>query len=231
MALVDSTTGRLSRCTSLANLSGRCFVTMAHGAAWRSPITLRFTSAMTNTFTSAPILRATTPRPPPGSWGYSSNKFQRHPTRWIRMRSRTPPADAVFWAEVAGIMAERGSLLLEAMAVQNSPRWHRLLPSNVASVRAGLQPRSTLQLWPDQATDITGILSLLKGDLVQVIWEDSAGKITEKWFAPDSFVDARAVLATASAATVMSADADESHPLLSAVVPDADGVVRARWTQ
>lgn len=38
------------------------------------------------------------------------------------------------------------------------------------------------------------------------------------------------MLAGATAATVMSGYADEDVPLAAAVLPDDDGVLRARWT-
>ena len=163
--------------------------------------------------------------------GLFVQRISASPYAWAPDDPPYPPADPAFWTDVASIMAESGSLLLEATAVRNGSRWHRLFPGNIDSVRAGLLPRSVLQLWPNLSTNIPGILALLKGDLVQVVWEDSTGKISSEWFDPDSFADARAELATARAATVMSAYVDDSHPLLSAVLPDADGVVRARWSQ
>lgn len=141
-----------------------------------------------------------------------------------------PPADTDFWGEVENLIAQRGPLLLEASAVSNQSRWHRLFLDNLADVRASLLPRSVVDLWPDLSTDITHLLTLLQDDTVLVVREDDGGLITSGWVDPDSSTQ-RAALANARAAAVMSIYAGESLPLLSAVLPDADGVIRARWAQ
>jgi len=142
-----------------------------------------------------------------------------------------PPADAEFWTDVAGLVTEHGSLLLEANAVRNQPRWHRLTPDYLNSVRASLLPRSVLQLRPDLSTNVTEVLKLLQDDLVQVVWEDQTGRIADRYVDPEFPALFKAEMASARSAAIMSIYADESVPLLSAVLPDSDGVVRARWTQ
>lgn len=78
------------------------------------------------------------------------------------------PADDAFWAEVAELINERGSVHLEEIGVVNASRRHVLRPGDVEGLR--LTPRARL---------------------------------------------------------VVRADDDE--PLLTAVLPDDDGVVRSRW--
>jgi small subunit ribosomal protein S1 len=146
-----------------------------------------------------------------------------------------PPAQAAddtFWQNVADLIAERGPVLLEEGFVQSASRWHRLTADRLQDIRAGLTPRARLLLWPDLSADIPSILTALPtdGGLTEVVWEDRSGTITGRYAAEENYPALRAELADARAATVLSIYEDERHPLMTAVLPDPDGVLRARWT-
>jgi hypothetical protein len=145
-----------------------------------------------------------------------------------------PPAraaDDAFWEEAEHLIAGRGPVLLEEGFLGNASRWHRLIADRLEDVRAGLTPRSRLLLWPDLSADVPATLALLPDDgTSEVVWEDRDGTITSRYTVKDDYPSLRAELAQARAAAVLSIYEDERHPLMTAVLPDPDGVLRARWT-
>ncbi|MEU9073861.1 RNA-binding protein [Kitasatospora sp. NPDC004745] len=147
-------------------------------------------------------------------------------------RGERHPADDAFWARVRRSVAAGRAALLEEVHVDNASRWHRLTEGSVAAVRAGLAPRARLAVWPDLSPDVAGVLAALTGEdsLVEVVWEDQDGRITGVVVDEDEFEAVAARIADARAAAVLSVYVDERAPLLTAVLPDPDGVVRARWS-
>ncbi|WP_020630104.1 hypothetical protein [Amycolatopsis alba] len=138
------------------------------------------------------------------------------------------PADATFWAEVAGLVARRGAVLVEEQVVGNHSRWHRLTADAVPV----LGPRVLLSVWPDLSTDVGEVLRAMPPGFVGwAVLEHADGRI--RGFHADS--DARAGLAEAfsgaRAAILLPLTTDDYNPLLVAVRPDDDGIVRARWPQ
>lgn len=147
----------------------------------------------------------------------------------------TPPAraaDEAFWREAADLISERGAVLLEEGFVGNAARWHRVTADRLEDVRTRLTPRSRLLLWPDLSADIPAALALLPDDggTSEVVWEDSTGRITSRYAEEDDYPALRAELVDARGAAVHSIYEDDRRPLLTAVLPDPDGVLRARWT-
>jgi hypothetical protein len=65
--------------------------------------------------------------------------------------------------------------------------------------------------------------------LVEIIWEDVNGRITSTVVNGTQFEAVTSHVHRASAAAVVSPTTDERHPLFTAVLPDSDGVLRARW--
>ncbi|WP_405477480.1 S1 RNA-binding domain-containing protein [Streptomyces canus] len=61
------------------------------------------------------------------------------------------------------------------------------------------------------------------------IWEDEDGRITGTVVDETQFEAVTSQMTRASAAGVVSLTTDERHPLFTAVLPDRDGVLRARW--
>jgi small subunit ribosomal protein S1 len=154
------------------------------------------------------------------------------PYRW---QSDDPPAraaDGAFWDEVAALVEARGPLLLEERHLQNASRWHRLTPERTDRVRAGLTARSRLLLWPDLSTDLQAVRKdlrrALRDGLAKLVTEDEQGVLADQYLFRRRA--ARAALRGVRAARVMSVVGEVDRPLMTAVLPDADGVLRARWT-
>ncbi|MGW7262239.1 S1 RNA-binding domain-containing protein [Streptomyces sp. NPDC054842] len=97
-------------------------------------------------------------------------------------------------------------------------------------MRTQLAPRSRLAVWPDLLTDVdTAVAALPDEGLVEVLREDKDGQITSTVVDETRFAAVTSQLAGARAAGVVSIDAGEDFPLFTAVLPDSDGVLRARW--
>ncbi|MEU3276025.1 hypothetical protein [Streptomyces antibioticus] len=140
------------------------------------------------------------------------------------------PADDEFWARVHQAVAGGEAGLLEETFVAGAERWHRLTPETVDAVRAGLVPRACLAVWPALSTDVTAVLAGLPADgLVEGVWQEPDGRIRSAVVDETGFAELGARMSVATAATLLSVYADERVPLLTAVLPDDDGVVRARW--
>ena len=140
-------------------------------------------------------------------------------------------ADPAFWAQARSLITECGAVLLEEGYLQNSSRWHRLTLDNLDTVRAGLTNRSRLLIWPDLRPDVPAVLAALPGEgLSVVVWQRPDGIVTSRTVDETQYPELTAGLTGATAATILSGYADRSRPLAAAVLPDDDGVLRARWT-
>ncbi|MER7585709.1 S1 RNA-binding domain-containing protein [Kitasatospora sp. NPDC097691] len=140
------------------------------------------------------------------------------------------PADDDFWARVRACVAMREAAILEEMHLDNASRWHRLGDGSLEAVRARLTPRARLAVWPDLSTDVGAVLAGLPDEgLLEFVWEDQDGRISSVLADEDQFQAASALVAGARAAALLSVYVDERTPLFTAVLPDSDGVVRARW--
>ncbi|WP_406356113.1 S1 RNA-binding domain-containing protein [Streptomyces sp. NBC_01635] len=140
------------------------------------------------------------------------------------------PADDEFWAHLRWSMHGSNARVLEEQYAYNSERWHRLTPDNIDTVRAGLAPRARMAIWPDLSSDINAVLATLPAEgHVECVWQDRDGRMHSASADEDEFPELTARLSGASAAMILSMYADERVPLLAAVLPDSNGVVRARW--
>ncbi|MGW1412248.1 S1 RNA-binding domain-containing protein [Streptomyces sp. NPDC002403] len=140
------------------------------------------------------------------------------------------PADADFWARLHWTVSAHRTTFLEETYAGNASRWHRLTRDSIEAVRSRLAPRAQLAIWPDLLTDIAAAAAALPDEgLVEVIWEDEDGQITSTVVDETQFEAVTARLTSACAAGVVSVYADERQPLFTAVLPDSDGVLRARW--
>ncbi|MEU9013427.1 S1 RNA-binding domain-containing protein [Streptomyces sp. NPDC048479] len=140
------------------------------------------------------------------------------------------PADDAFWDRLSWCISTGEAAILEEGYVQNASRWHRLTPANLDAVRARLAPRAQLTVWPDLSTDIDAVRDALPEEgTIELVWEDEAGRITSTFADEKSYEELAAPLADARAAAVLPLALDERHPLFAAVLPDRDGVLRARW--
>ncbi|MFL1906092.1 S1 RNA-binding domain-containing protein [Streptomyces tauricus] len=140
------------------------------------------------------------------------------------------PADADFWARLHWTASSHRAVFLQEVFAANASRWHRLTRDNIETVRSQLAPRSRLAVWPDLLTDVDTAVAALPGeDLVEIVWEDEDGQITSTVVDETQFEAMTSQLAGARAASVVSMYTGEELPLLTAVLPDSDGVLRARW--
>ncbi|MFB7949245.1 RNA-binding protein [Kitasatospora phosalacinea] len=139
------------------------------------------------------------------------------------------PADREFWERLRWC-TERGeaALLEEASA---TTRWHRLTPANLDAVRARLAPRARLSVRPDILGDAGEVAARLaatteEDDTRELVVEHADGRITSGIHVPG---DPAPDLSAARGAALLSIYAGEDPPLFTAVRPDPDGVLRARW--
>lgn len=140
------------------------------------------------------------------------------------------PADDLFWERLSWWLMSRGAGLLEENHVDNGTRWHRLDERGIDTVRARLAPRARLTVWPALSSDVAAVLATLPEEgPAELVWEDDEGRITSVVADESHFAELAARVAGARAATVLSLYVDERHPLFTAVLPDDDGVLRARW--
>ncbi|WP_342214870.1 S1 RNA-binding domain-containing protein [Nocardia abscessus] len=140
------------------------------------------------------------------------------------------PADDIFWARLRWCIATRQAVILEEGYILNASRWHRLTSDTVDAVRAELTPRAQLTVWPDLSTDVDEILAALPDEgSIELVWEDEHGQITSTIADETQFTELAAQVTGARAATALSLYVEERHPLFTAVLPDSDGVLRARW--
>ncbi|WP_329494106.1 RNA-binding protein [Kitasatospora herbaricolor] len=138
-------------------------------------------------------------------------------------------ADDAFWAETAGLAASRDAVLLQEVHAGNSARWHRLRAADVPGVRTRLTPRAVLHVRPDLSTDLPGVLAAaLAEEYAELVWQDGGSRIFAARFDERDHGLLPGVLAGARAASLVGYGQDAADPLLSAVLPDADGVVRVR---
>jgi RimJ/RimL family protein N-acetyltransferase len=142
----------------------------------------------------------------------------------------TEAADDGFWASVRTELATRQGLLLEETHIVNATRWHRLTTENLNTVRAGLGPRALLTVWPDLQPDVGAVLTALPSEWhIEFVWETKDGTIRDVTVDETQYQDLAALVADARAARALSLYTDERSPLFQAVLPDNDGVLRARW--
>ncbi|KAA0938726.1 S1 RNA-binding domain-containing protein [Streptomyces apricus] len=140
------------------------------------------------------------------------------------------PADADFWARLHWTVRVHSAVFLEEVFAGNASRWHRLTRDNIETVRSRLVPRARLAVWPDLLTDVDKAVAALPDEgLVEIVWEDEDGQITSTVVDETQFEAVISQLAGARAAGVVSMYAGEDLPLFTAVLPDNDGVLRARW--
>ncbi|WBP91114.1 S1 domain-containing protein [Kitasatospora cathayae] len=140
------------------------------------------------------------------------------------------PADDHFWSWLRRCVATGRAALLEEMHIDNASRWHRLDGGAIDAVRARLAPRARLAVWPDLSTDVAAVLTGLPEEgLVEFVREGHDGRIISEVDDPEEFRSRAAELSQARAAAVLSVYTGERSPLFTAVLPDPDGVLRARW--
>ncbi|GLW71519.1 hypothetical protein Kpho02_38180 [Kitasatospora phosalacinea] len=141
------------------------------------------------------------------------------------------PADREFWERLRRCVERGEAALLEEGYAHNRARWHRLTPANLDVVRARLAPRALLSVRPDVLGDAGAVAARLaatteEDDTFELVVEHADGRITGGVHEPGT---AAPDLSAARGAALLSIYAGEDLPLFTAVRPDPDGVLRARW--
>uniref|UniRef100_A0AAU3I9P6 RNA-binding protein n=1 Tax=Streptomyces sp. NBC_01393 TaxID=2903851 RepID=A0AAU3I9P6_9ACTN len=140
------------------------------------------------------------------------------------------PGDDAFWDGLGAAVASGRAGVLEEMFVEGATRWHSLTPDILGSVRAGLAPRARLAVRPPLSSDIDAVLAAFPADgLVEGVWQDKDGRLHSAICDENEFPELASRISAASAAVLLSGYEGEDLPLYTAVMPDNDGVVRARW--
>jgi hypothetical protein len=146
-----------------------------------------------------------------------------------RWRSMHTPIDDTFWARVDALVHEHGAVLLEEDAAWS--RWHRV---TAEEPRPELRPRCRVRVWPDLATDVSDALAHVDEDDPDdihgtIIWQGPDGHVHVEALWADAAETVRATVSGATRASWRSDYLQDMHPLIEAVMPDGDGVIRGRW--
>lgn len=140
------------------------------------------------------------------------------------------PGDDMFWAALDWSVSSGCAGLLEETYADGAVRWHGLLDADLGTVRAGLTPRARLAVWPALSPDVGAVVAALPdAGLSEGVWQDPDGRIHSAVFTEEDVAEVTARMSGAVAACLLPMDADERAPLFTAVMPDEDGVIRARW--
>ncbi|MFB6519560.1 RNA-binding protein [Streptomyces sp. NPDC056401] len=139
------------------------------------------------------------------------------------------PADEGFWERVRASAARGEAGLVEERHAWT--RWHRIGGGrSLDAVRAGLAPRAMVHVWPGLSADTAGLVAGLPEEFsLECVWEDVEGRISSAHVDEEDRTELAEVLAGARGAALLPVYADEHEPLFTGVLPDDDGVVRARW--
>lgn len=146
-------------------------------------------------------------------------------------------ADEEFWSEVGALVAVRGGVLLEERPTGNAYRWHRLTAAHeVDSVHERLAPRARLAVWPDLTDDVEAIrATVMRGERLHLLVEQYPGggfyeaRVAEPGMGRADVPNPRIRVSPGHRVALVPLEQADRRPLLAAVLPDGDGVLRARW--
>ncbi|MER5862043.1 S1 RNA-binding domain-containing protein [Kitasatospora sp. NPDC002040] len=147
------------------------------------------------------------------------------------------PADGAFWRELGLLVAESGPVLVEEQYIARARRWHRPTGADeLAVLRGGLAPRARVRVWPDLTGDIGAVrAAVLRGERLELLVQQAPdgrltdGRIAEPWMGRSDAPHPQIADGPGHRATLIPWGSDGPGPLLDAQLPDADGVLRARW--
>ncbi|MFF4421775.1 S1 RNA-binding domain-containing protein [Streptomyces sp. NPDC001549] len=147
-----------------------------------------------------------------------------------------PPADAAFWTAVHRLVAERGGVLVEERYVAGAHRWHRpTTAAEITRVRELLTPRARLAVWPDLTDDTEAVrAAVLCSERLELLVQQHPdgipwARLAEPWMGRTDIAYWRIGSGPGHRAGLVPLAPADRRPLLAGVLPDADGVVRARW--
>jgi small subunit ribosomal protein S1 len=156
-----------------------------------------------------------------------------------------PPADDAFWARVELLAAKAHSELpLLEMWAGNAWRWHLVVPgARLEQLRQALKPRALLTIYPEPPlpiTDTTGVQiaerarQLLNSDSAVagvngLIEEADTGRLRFDYLLDEEDLSLWLPASrSASRCGIYPASAHDQPGALEGVLPDADGIIRAR---
>lgn len=165
----------------------------------------------------------------PEHWPGNSSPYAPDEAEEELWRSVHTPIDDAFWARIDALVQEHGAVLLEEDAAWT--RWHRATSD---APRPPLRPRCRVWVWPDLTTDIPAVLAHLdEGDPDDlegtVVWQAADDGVHHSPLYEDTVDEVRTALAGAARAQWRTSAFDDFRPLIEAVMPDDDGVIRGRW--
>jgi small subunit ribosomal protein S1 len=146
-------------------------------------------------------------------------------------------ADEAFWSEVGTLVADLGGVLLEERPTSNAYRWHRLTTRHeVEAVRERLTPRARLAVWPDLTDNVDVIrAAVVRAERLQLLVQQYPGggfhkaRVAEPSMGRADVPNPQIAADPGHRAALVPLEPADRHPLLGAVLPDGDGVLRARW--
>ncbi|MFJ5708032.1 RNA-binding protein [Streptomyces sp. NPDC093105] len=146
------------------------------------------------------------------------------------------PGDDAFWAELRRAVDTGVAGLLEETYADGGTRWHRLSVHSADSadsadrIRTALAPRARLEVWPPLSPDVETVLATLPADATfECVWQDAHDVLHSVLADETDLPELLPLVADATAAAVLPLSVDDRVPLFTAVMPDPDGVLRARW--
>ncbi|WP_411083875.1 RNA-binding protein [Streptomyces sp. cmx-18-6] len=135
-----------------------------------------------------------------------------------------------FWDHLRRAVRDGVAGTLEETYIEGATRWHRLTEDTLSTLRAELAPRARLEVWPPLSPDIETVLGALPAEgIIEGVWQDDTGRLLSALADEEDFPELTARMSRASAAALLPIYTEERVPLFTAVMPDADGVLRARW--
>ncbi|MFF8772463.1 S1 RNA-binding domain-containing protein [Kitasatospora sp. NPDC015120] len=146
-------------------------------------------------------------------------------------------ADETFWSEVGALVVDRGGVLLEERAAGHAYRWHRLTTAHeVEAARGRLAPRARLAVWPDLAEDVERIrAAVVRAERLHLLVQQYPGggfhtaRVAEPPMGRADVPNPPITAGPGHRAALVPLEPADRRPLLAAVLPDEDGVLRARW--
>lgn len=140
------------------------------------------------------------------------------------------PADDRFWAYLRRAVDDGVAGLLEETYVDGGTRWHHLTGDSVDGIRTALAPRARLEVRPPLSPDVETVLSTLPTDATsECVWRDEHGVMHSVLADETDFPELLPLVAGATAAAIVPLSTEDRARLFTAVMPDPDGVLRARW--
>lgn len=146
-------------------------------------------------------------------------------------------ADEEFWSEVGALVVDHGGVLLEERPTGHAYRWHRLTATHqVEALQGRLTPRARPAVWPDLTDDVEAIrAAVVGGERLHLLVQQypGGGFHTERVAEPDmgraDVANPQITAGPGHRVALIPLERTDRHPLLTAVLPDGDGVLRARW--